>query len=108
MASMKDRRVAYGVLVGKPDGKRPLGRRPRRMWEDNIKMDLEVGWESVDWIDLAVDKDGWRAVVSAAVNLRVGICALLRRWAAYSGNLLPTYRCLLGFLAPEGGTDRLS
>jgi hypothetical protein len=54
--------------VGKPEGKRPLGR-PRRGWVDNIKMDLrEIGW---DWMDLAQDKDQWRALVNTAMNLRV-------------------------------------
>jgi hypothetical protein len=58
-------------LVGRPEGSRPLGR-PRRRWEDNIKMDLqEVRWEDVDWIHMAQDKDRWRALVSAVMNLRV-------------------------------------
>jgi hypothetical protein len=60
-----------GILVGKPEGKRPLGR-PRRRWVDNIKMDLrEVGWDGMDWIDLAQDRDRWRAYVNAVMNLRV-------------------------------------
>jgi hypothetical protein len=60
-----------GVLVGKPEGKRPLGR-PRRRWVDNITMDLqEVGCGHVDWIGLAQDRDGWRRLVSAVMNLRV-------------------------------------
>jgi hypothetical protein len=58
-------------MVGKPEGKRPLGR-PRCRWEDNIKMDLqEEGCADVDWIDLARDRDMWRAVVTALMNLRV-------------------------------------
>jgi len=58
------------VLVGKPEGKRPLGR-PRRRWEDNIKMDLrEVGGDG-DWIELAQDRDRWRALVNRVMNLRV-------------------------------------
>jgi len=67
---------AYGgggrrVLVGKPERKRPLGR-PRRRWEDNIKMDLqEVGGGCVDWMELAQDRDRWRAFVSTVMNLRV-------------------------------------
>ena len=61
----------YRVLVGKPEGKRPLGR-PRRTWEDNIKMDLqEVGCGGMDWIKLAQDRDRWLALVNAVMNLRV-------------------------------------
>jgi hypothetical protein len=57
--------------MGKPEGKRPLGR-PRRRWEDWIKMDLrEIGWGGVEWIQLAQDRDRWRAVVNAVMNLRV-------------------------------------
>ena len=59
------------MLVGKPEGKRPLGR-PRRSWEETIKMDLqEVGFGGMDWIELAQDRDRWRAVVNAVMNLRV-------------------------------------
>ena len=61
----------YRVVVGKPEGKRPLGR-PRRRWEDNIKMNLqEVGCGGMDWIELPQDRDRWRAVVSTVMNLRV-------------------------------------
>jgi hypothetical protein len=61
----------YKVLVGKPEGKRPLGR-PRRRWEDGIRMDLrEIGLGGVDWIRLVQDWDRWRAVVSAVMNLQV-------------------------------------
>ena len=68
---MAERRGVYRVLVGKPEGKRPLGR-PRRRWEDNIKMDLqEVGCGGMDWIELAQDRDRWRALVNAIMNLRV-------------------------------------
>ena len=63
--------MAYRVLVGKPEGKRQLGR-PRRRWVDNIRMDLqEVGCGYVDWIGLAQDRDMWRTLVSAVMNLRV-------------------------------------
>jgi hypothetical protein len=65
-----ERRGAYRILVGRPEGKRPLGI-PRRRWEDNIKMDLQgVGW-GMDWIELAQDRDMWRALVNAVMNLRV-------------------------------------
>ena len=64
-------RGAQKVLVGKPEGKRPLGR-PRRRWEDNIKMGLQnVGSGGGDWIELAEDRDWWRALVNAVMNLRV-------------------------------------
>jgi len=68
---MRDIRVLYRVLVGKLEEKRKLGR-PRRTWEDNIKMDLqEVGFGCMDWIELAQDRDRWRALVNAVMNLRV-------------------------------------
>jgi hypothetical protein len=68
---MGERRGAYKALVGKPEGRRPLGR-PWRRWEDNIKMDLqEVGWGGMDWINLAQDRDRWRVLVNAVMNLRV-------------------------------------
>ena len=71
IACMGVRRDVYRVLVGKPEGKRPLGR-PRRRWEENIKTDLqEVGCGGMDWIELAQDKDRWRALVNAVMNLRV-------------------------------------
>ena len=71
VARMGKRRVVYRVLVGKPEGRRPL-RRPRHRWEDNIRMDLrEVGCGCVDWIELAQDRDRCRALVSAVMNLRV-------------------------------------
>ena len=61
----------YRILVGKPEGKRPLGK-PRWRWEDNIKMDLqEVGCGSMDWIKLAQDRDSWQALVNAVMNLQV-------------------------------------
>jgi hypothetical protein len=62
---------AYRILVVNPEGKRPLVR-PRRGWVDNIKMDLgEIGWDGMDWIYLAQDRDQWRALVIAVMNLRV-------------------------------------
>ena len=71
VARMGEERGAYRVLLGKPDGKRPLGR-PRRRWVDNIRMDLqEVGCGYVDWIGLAQDRNRWRTLVSAVMNLRV-------------------------------------
>jgi hypothetical protein len=71
VARMGEKRNAYRLLVGKPEGKRPL-ERPRRRWVDNIRMDLrEVGWGDVDWIGLAQDRNGWRAVVNSVLNLLV-------------------------------------
>jgi hypothetical protein len=69
---MGEKRNAYKLLVvGKPEGKRPLGR-PRCRWEDNIRMDLgEVGWGDVDWTGLAQDRNRWRALVNSVLNLRV-------------------------------------
>jgi hypothetical protein len=67
---MEENRNAYRILVGKPEGKRPLGR-PRHRWVD-IKMDLrEVEWDGMDWIDLAQDSDRWRVFVNTVMNLRV-------------------------------------
>ena len=71
VARMGEESGVYRVLVGKPEGKRPLGR-PRRKWLDNIRMDLqEVGCGYMDWIVLAHDRDRWRTLVSAVMNLRV-------------------------------------
>jgi hypothetical protein len=68
---VREVRNAYKILVGKPRGRRPL-ERPRRRWEDNIKMDIgEIGFGDVDWIHLAQDTDRWRALVNAVMNLRV-------------------------------------
>jgi hypothetical protein len=68
---MRQKRNAYRLLVGKPEGMRPLGR-PKRRWLDNIRMGLvEVGWGDVDWIGLAQDRDTWRALVNSVLNLWV-------------------------------------
>jgi len=71
VAHMGEERGVYGVLVGKPEGKRPLGR-PRRRWVGNVRMDLqEVGCGYMDWTELAQDRDTWRTLVSAIMNLWV-------------------------------------
>jgi hypothetical protein len=68
--TMGEGRGAYRIFVGRPEGRRPLGR-PRYRWEDNIKMHLqEVGW-GMNWIDLAQDRDRWRAVMNAVMNLLI-------------------------------------
>jgi hypothetical protein len=67
----EEKRNAYRILVGKPEGKKPL-RRPRRRWVDNIKMDLkEIGWSGMDWINLAEDRGHWRAPMNTVMNLLV-------------------------------------
>ncbi|KAJ4427681.1 hypothetical protein ANN_25330 [Periplaneta americana] len=93
VARIGESRNAYRVLVGRPEGKRPLGR-PRRRWEDNIKIDLrEVGYDDREWIDLAQDRDQWRAYVRAAVNLRSAVKNLKVR--IYKTVILPVllYGC---------------
>jgi hypothetical protein len=70
VARMGEKRNVYRVLMGKPEGKRPLGR-PRHRWEDGIRTDLrDIGWGSVDWIQLAQDRDRWRALTNMVMNLR--------------------------------------
>jgi hypothetical protein len=70
VARMGEKTDSHRILVGRPEGRRPLAR-PRRRWEDNIKMDLQdVGW-GMDWIEPAQDRDRWRALVNAVMNLRV-------------------------------------
>jgi hypothetical protein len=67
---MGEVRGAYNILIGRPEGRRPLGR-PRRRWENNIKMDLrEIGFGDVDWIHLAEDRDRWRALVNTVMSCR--------------------------------------
>jgi hypothetical protein len=71
VAGMGDKKNALRILVGKPEGKRPLGR-PRRRWVVNIKMDLrEREWDCMDWTDLAQDRDQWKTLVKTVMNLRV-------------------------------------
>jgi hypothetical protein len=68
---MGEKRHVYRILVGKPEGKRPLGR-SRCRWVDNIKMDLRaVGWHGVDWIDMSQDRNQWRVLVNTVLNFRV-------------------------------------
>jgi hypothetical protein len=71
VAKMGQKRNAYRLLLGRPEGKRPL-RRPRCRWVDNIRMDLgEVGWGDVNWIGLTKDRNRWRALMNSVLNLRV-------------------------------------
>ena len=70
MAHMGEGRGVHRVLMGNPEGKRPLGR-PRRRWEDNIKMDLQEMAKGGGWMELAQDRDTWRALVNTVMNLRV-------------------------------------
>jgi hypothetical protein len=70
VAQMEEKRNAYRILVGKPEGKRPLGR-PIRRWVDNIKMELREIWGGRNWIDLAQDWDQWRVLVNTIMNIRV-------------------------------------
>jgi hypothetical protein len=75
VARMEEKRNAYRLLVGKPEGKRPLGR-PRRRWLDNVRMDIgQVGWGDVEWIGLAQDRNRWRVLVNSVLDLRVPLNA---------------------------------
>ena len=92
MAHKGEERGVHMVLVGKPEGKRPLGR-PRRRWEDNIKMGLqEVGWSCGVWMELAQDRDRWRALLGTVRNLRVpkmrGISCLAAEPVSFSRRTL--------------------
>ena len=92
MTRMGQGRGVHRVLVGRPEGKRPLGR-PRRRWEDNIKMDLqEEGGGCEDWMELGQDRDRWRALASTVMNLRVpkmrGISCLAVKPVSFSRRLL--------------------
>jgi hypothetical protein len=79
VAPRGEEREVHRVLVGKPEGKRPLGR-PKRIWEDNIKMDVEeVGGGRGDWMELAQDRDRWRALVSTVKNLAAKLVSFSRR-----------------------------
>jgi hypothetical protein len=92
VARMGEKRNAYRLLVGKPEGKRPLGR-PRRRWVDNIRMDLgKVGWGDVDWIGLAKDRKRWRAVVNSVLNLRVPCNAGKLSSGRASSGVSPSYK----------------
>ena len=87
---MGEGRGVHRVLVGKPEGKRPLGR-PRRRWEDNIKMDLqEVRGGCADWMELVQDRDRWRALVSTVMNFRVPKMRGISRLAAEPVSFLRT------------------
>jgi hypothetical protein len=98
-----EERKVYKVLVGKPEGNRPLGR-PRRGWEDGVRMDLrKIGLRGVDWIRLAQDRDRWLAVVSAVMNLRVLAPRSYRVHKARTQNLRKR-KLLLRAITPSTGT----
>jgi hypothetical protein len=87
---MGEKRNECRILVGKPEGRRPLGR-PRCRWLDNIKIDLrERGWDGVDWVDLAQDRDQWRALLNTAMNLRVRkVLEWLHNWRLLKNGSAP-------------------
>jgi hypothetical protein len=100
VARLREERKVYGVLVGKPEGKRPLGR-PRHRWEVGIRMDLrDIGLGGVDWSRLAQDRDRWRAVACAVMNLRV----LAPRSLTYATAVLNTTRKFGGCESRKSGT----
>jgi hypothetical protein len=67
-----EKKNAYRIMIGKPEGKRPLGRPRRRRWVDNIKMDLRwIGWDGKDWVVLAQDRDQWRVLMNIVMNIRI-------------------------------------
>ncbi|KAJ4430594.1 hypothetical protein ANN_19182 [Periplaneta americana] len=107
---MGESRSAYKMLVGRPEGKRLLGR-PRRGWEDNIKMDLrKMGYDGRDLINLAQDRDRWRAYVRVAVNLRIlqkpfGNENNRQAWSETFGNILDTLKTNFGVMMAEGEDD---
>jgi hypothetical protein len=81
VARMEEKRNAYRILIGKPEGKRPIGR-PRRRWVDNIKIDLrEIGWNGMDWMNLDQDRDQWTTLVSTVMNFSGSIkCRGVAEW----------------------------
>ncbi|KAJ4448597.1 hypothetical protein ANN_10616 [Periplaneta americana] len=101
VARIGESRNAYRELVGRAEGKRPLGR-PRRRWEDNIKMDLrEVGYDGRDWINLAQDRDQWRAYVRAAMNLRVPLKPSNQASLVYQSSISKASATVVSIRGPE-------
>jgi hypothetical protein len=95
---MGEKRNAYRILVGKPEGKRPLGR-PRRKWVDNIKMDLrEIVWAGADWIDMAQDRDQWRALVNTQTNFDFSR-------VTHANGIVQVYFALNPYVNPAGTSE---